>query len=419
MSKQHDKAAGGGPGPRELDRALSEEQQPANSMSEILKVCVGFIRLIQLCLMLMLIPTCSCLTVKTELDGQSSRADLFRPSKRHNHPTLGRISVALVMRTFHGHRHKYRKQLRPSLERFVNPQLFPLLIILDGESKADHSWAHELSLEHHVQFEHHPGNILNIRPNGHSGYYGGEGYARQLYSTFFLDNSTDADVIGVIDADNEFNTYLTYESIFDPQGRILHPLIHGDPFPGDSLCLREVVNMSAMSTEVMPLWFFRDTYTKLRAHVLSRVYPGKSFDEAWTSFANNTKLSPVNILSHFADTREHVRYKAITNQDPEGMITVATNRPLPSGQFWKTACCRMWGQNISTNCPVDAQTNVPHVLNFEGVGTYKLLGLESNYMHVWSNNSRLVDEHYGRVHRALAALEPVERDKRMKLCQFS
>ena len=30
MSKQREKAAGGGPGPRELDRALSEEQQPAS-----------------------------------------------------------------------------------------------------------------------------------------------------------------------------------------------------------------------------------------------------------------------------------------------------------------------------------------------------------------------------------------------------
>ena len=307
------------------------------------------------------------------------------------------------------------------LSRFVDPEKFPLLVILDEESPKDKRWGQQLvhsDSNIYVAYEPFAGDVLNVRPFGPPK---SVGYTRQLYSTFFFDLHTDADVIGVVDTDTEFSTFLTYDTIFDSLGRILQAELHGDEFyPGDALCLGEHVNKSTMNTEVMPIWFFRETFSNLRRHLLTSVNPGLTFDEAWAKICNNTPLSPVNVLHHFCSVKENATYKMVSNLDPYGMIVAAMNRwyVCKSCNFWQIACCRLWGENISAqgHCPTSWRTDIGHVLSFDNVGVHSK---NPNNSHLtWSGNAALVKKHYSNAAQLLAEMPPLQKDRMKHNCAF-
>jgi hypothetical protein len=122
--------------------------------------------------------------------------------------------VALLLRTYHGHARKFNQFLQDTSFKFLDREKFPITIILDDESAKDHEFGSFLSeYNYTVLYEPHPGeNVLDTRPFSDYRPRGGimhtVGYTRQLYSTFFFDNYTDADVIWIIDSDMCFQTVL-------------------------------------------------------------------------------------------------------------------------------------------------------------------------------------------------------------------
>lgn len=244
------------------------------------------------------------------------------------------------------------------------------------------------------------------------GAYGTDGYVQQLYSTFFFDNYTDADIIGIVDADVIFNTFLTIQSIIDTQGRLFKAALHGNHFKADAICLKEDVNINFMSTEVMPQFFFRDTFAKLREHIM-QLFNVSTFDDAWKQFAV-AEFSPANLLSFYGVTREVDKYHIILPEDIEGMITVGNNRP-GSDPVWKVACCRMYGSE-NRDCPTNWVQDTTHATTPEGVGWYKYLNIEANTKQAWAYNATLVDAHYRNVAAALEGIDPDRRERMKNAC---
>jgi hypothetical protein len=96
-------------------------------------------------------------------------------------------------------------KLGPTMDMFVDKSQFELIAVLDAENSKDHTFGKSL-LDYGFKVFYKPlplDNVLETRPfkNTPVSHYTTAGYTRQLYSTFFFDNYTDADIIGIVDAD--------------------------------------------------------------------------------------------------------------------------------------------------------------------------------------------------------------------------
>jgi len=220
------------------------------------------------------------------------------------------------------------------------------VFVLDDENEKDHEFGAFLTKDFNftVLYEGLPENgTLEIRPfKSAGGHYATEGYSRQLYSTFFFDKYTDADVIGVIDVDNIFFTVLTESNILNDINQIYLPAVVGDHYEGDSIALNTTIPFDFMFTDVMPKWFYRKTFTELRMF-LETVDNGP-FNVSWKRFGSYW-MAPVNILSYYGLMHQPDLYALILPTDSVGYIPVALNRPpnLPGVNVRFFGCCRLYG----------------------------------------------------------------------------
>jgi hypothetical protein len=232
-----------------------------------------------------------------------------------------------------------------------------------------------------------------------------EGYTRQLYSTFFFDKYTDADIIGIIDSDMCFQTVLTIDSILDSAGRVYKGALIGDMYPGNSLALKEESLYDFMGTDAMPQFFYRTTFTNLRKHIM-KLFGVASFEDAWERFAN-ARLSPVNVISYYAVKYEQERYRLVLPNDTVGMIVPASNRPN-YWLLWRTGCCHVFGeaipgvyaptQKMKGHCRGIMNDNA-HVLHFNNVDRDSRNGGLREV--AWEKNTALRKEHYRNVRSIL------------------
>jgi hypothetical protein len=316
-------------------------------------------------------------------------------------PSGIRPSVALITRTFSGDK-KRMAHLLAERSAFVNPVRFPLFVVLDDESPKDHEYGDcvkKATVGVSVRYEALPTNhkvLFAGRPFGTNKKYGTDGYNRQQWSTFYLDQQTDADIIGVIDADACFFSFLTMES-FLQDGRIVSKAMKsGDHYvAGDRMAIygpnqNQTIHLPLdfMWIDRMPLFFWRSTFPMVRA-AISKVWK-MPFDDAFRQFST-VKFSQFNIMSNLALKHQPDLYSLRV----QGAVSVAGNR-CRSGDG-RIGCCR----TFSIGCQPGDEHEPTHVMRYSNMRA----DLETNFT--------LADAHYANVHHDVRSM-PKERQAAMR-----
>lgn len=229
--------------------------------------------------------------------------------------------VDIMTRTFYKHEDILVRNLVSTMNLFVNRNTFKLVVVLDDESEEDHQMGNRLLANGYadsVCYEALPPRHLELfQATAFPGLPWG--YDRQQWSTFYMDLYSDADIIGVVDSDSTFVSYLTYENILTNDGRILlhgvyfdkswdtplHLISDGDQFCNDEVALGFYCPWDLMSTNRMPMFFWKSTFINLRNYI-ANLY-GVSFDEAYRIFSRG-RYCQFNILANYAIRFEPEKY---------------------------------------------------------------------------------------------------------------
>lgn len=236
-------------------------------------------------------------------------------------------SVEILVRTYHGDEQQLRDNLLPTLRIFVNRREFRFTAILDEESSADHTLGDQLSREgicDRVIYEALPRDWKRLFQGvAFPPPYNRWGYDRQQWSTFYMDAHSDRDVLGVVDSDATFYSYLTRKNIFSADGRInltvcrpssaspwkiarmLARSEHGCAYRNDKVALGEESPYECMMNNRMPIWFWRSTFAACRNHIARHWQV--SFDAAYENFSR-APYCAFNILANYAIRHEPEKY---------------------------------------------------------------------------------------------------------------
>ena len=156
------------------------------------------------------------------------------------------------------------------------------------------------------------------------------GYDRQQWSTFYMDTFVNHDIIGIVDSDSTFTTYLTDENIFINDGKIkimgIKPLkswVHwsnesklykfkdGAQQENDDIALQFQTIYDCMATNLMPFFFWKTSFNNFRKYIES-VW-NMSFDEAYKIFSKKTYCQfniMVNYVLHLFTFQTPIIYKS-------------------------------------------------------------------------------------------------------------
>ncbi len=308
-------------------------------------------------------------------------------------------SVSIMVRTYRGDE-KRLKQLIRSVERFVPlGDTFSFHVILDADSQEDIDFGAHLLKRSQAQVHYQqlpPGCVAMPCSNffhatAFSGEtYGRAGYDRQQFDTFYLDEHTKSEVIGVVDSDACFHTFLTQSGIFADDGRIIlrsiglekhyENVLSALNLTTTMLCSHlassnsqiacpsfdsDELYFNVMWTDTMPMWFWRDTFETCRSFISSRW--GMSFPEAFKEFSRKS-FSQFDILANCALLLSPDRYKLVLPDDLEGVVSVGSNRCIPEHE--RIGCCRTYGVSCKQK---EDHTEYEHILRYNNVKVAWLL----------------------------------------------
>ncbi len=259
-------------------------------------------------------------------------------------------SIGIFTRTFSGHEPILRRNLLSTASVFVNRSKYQLGIVLDNETAADHRMGDQLLAEDKldvVRYEDLPDNHRALF-QALAYPWMPWGYDRQQWSTFYMDTFTDRDVIGVVDSDSTFTSYLTDERIFTPDGKIkLHgvkPLSswkhwsaeskkyvfkNGAQHVNDDIALKFDTEYDLMCTNLMPMFFWKTTFHNLRNYI-SSIWD-MSFDEAYKVFSRKPYCQ-FNILANYALRFEPDKYEFVDVKLPSVDKVIAAQNGCPTSR---------------------------------------------------------------------------------------
>ncbi len=309
-------------------------------------------------------------------------------------------TFALIVRTYSGEK-RLHTHLLPSASMFVDGERFPLVIVLDAEEANDHRLGECLERYNprnwNIRYEALPGNASTIaevpffavafNPWARNAAYAHPGYMRQLWSTYYLEQHTSADIIGVVDADTSFFGVLTAETIHSDDGVLFIRAMTGDRYVGDAAALNATTSdrdFNAMRTNRNPMWFHRSTFSACRRHIATNW--NSTFDEAFTAFMTR-KTSPVNVLSQFAILHQPELYQLVLQNDTRGIVSVASNKWKP--QQVVSGCCATW--NVACD-QVTAANYSQFLLRYDNIAV------------AWLANAMLAQAHIVCANRAIGHL---------------
>ena len=254
------------------------------------------------------------------------------------------MSFDVLVRTYHGGEKALRSNLIPTVNIFVNRALFRLIAVLDDESPADHHLGNRLLAEgvvDRVKYEPLPPDWQSLFLGmAFPPPYNRWGYDRQQWSTFHMDAYSDRDVLGVVDSDATFYSYLTRQNILSDDGRVLLNVYRpskrsssyfvrrlvrfagGSAYVNDKIALGEALPYECMPTNRMPIWFWRSTFANCRRHIAR--HGNVEFDDAYRAFSR-APYCTFNILANYAIKYESDRY-AIRLMDAKGGDLVAVGQ---------------------------------------------------------------------------------------------
>lgn len=320
--------------------------------------------------------------------------------------------ICIMSRTYSGDRWNAARTLLPSVQMFLNRLKFDFYMVLDDESQEDHQWAEclvesfdNVQIKYQAQPEYweklfHGAAFGRVNPKK----YARAGYDRQQWSTFFLDEVAEPhhEIIGAIDADGCFYSYLTRENILAPDGRIKLRAAHANShYQMDQAALGMPTPYDFMYIDRMPITFWKSTFANVRHHIAK--HWNKTFDDAFQEFSVS-RYSQFNIIATYAINMEPEKYVLILHDSPseEGTVSVGSN--YCKRGIVNTGCCATYS---AENCTVD-----PDIVA-NAINSY------ANYASTWAENQTLSNEHYSNVDRELTFLQrqhPTEYDRMSNLC---
>jgi len=259
-------------------------------------------------------------------------------------------SMAFVFRSYAGHAGMMHRILT-NMGMFV-PDSVERIVVLDAESAADHIVGDTIEAQYsgvRVEYEQIPHfNLVGSNqgmPRGKT-----VGYARQLWSTFYVDKWTDADIIGLIDADAQVINLLRPDLVFDDTGKIIVRSHGPDHWEGASF-VGAGNEVDAMWADHMPFFLWKHTLSNFREYIRKR-HNVSSYDEAFQMF-NMLNFSPINMIYQYAVAHEQKRYalNQIAVLDREHLPKmIGTNKPTGTNRV-QTSCCLV--HNLSESiCPL-------------------------------------------------------------------
>lgn len=261
--------------------------------------------------------------------------------------------VELVLRMFHGRIAKLHERFLPTLN-FVHPNI-TLNVILDNETKKDHDFGVCLN-KNAINFSHkintHYSSASNLEWGLFRKAYGRHGtpipgYDRQNYDTFFFDKYSSADIIGIVDADSCFTSYMPYNYPLK-DGRVVIHATRYDHWSGDTMALNFSPFYDVMWTDTFPQFFWRNTFTKFRS--------SHNFLKKYKHFSRHP-YSPVNILANWALKNQPKKYHLVLHPDTHGkhisdpmLIGAHKNHGWCNDpKVYDTMCCILLNNNCTDN----------------------------------------------------------------------
>jgi hypothetical protein len=252
--------------------------------------------------------------------------------------------IIILTRTFFKHEDILIQNLCKTLNVFVNRDKYKFGVILDDESNEDHILGDKLlnnMLADNIYYE--PLNsdyqqLFQALAYPHMSW----GYDRQQWSTFYMDTYVKEDIIGVVDSDSTFTSYLTDETIFTTNGKLkikgVKPnytwkhwyteysdfiFVNGSQYMNDNIALKFDTEVELMFTNIMPIFFYKETLKNFRDYI-SNIW-GMSFDEAYKIFSRRAYCQ-FNILANYALKFESDKYEFIDIfSDVSEKVAVAQN----------------------------------------------------------------------------------------------
>eukprot|EP01083_Nonionella_stella_P020553 56991_1 len=318
-------------------------------------------------------------------------------------------SVALVSRTYAGDYHRMKKWLLPTYQMFVDFNCIEIVFVFDNTSD-DHTIGESIREKYgyKIYYEPLPENhthILNKHIFPSLKWYAHLGYDRQLWATFWLDNYTDADIVGVIDSDAQIYSFITLNTILDASNKIKTQSNAGDHYKGDARILQfeDFTYYDFMFPDRFPQWFWRDTFEHTRQYLMKK-YNQRTFDEAYSVFST-PGYSQFNILYQYSMKFEHDRYSNVPchlHDISMGMVSVACNRCREEDIL--RGCCYNFGDVVSDKC-----------LGLHP-SKYEFLWRYTNCKNIWTNTIEMVQEYTQSLFDKFAEMDEDEIELKKQHC---
>ncbi len=267
-------------------------------------------------------------------------------------------TMALITRTFAGDYARMKKWLLPTMEMFLlGTEIAPIFVFDD--TPADHRIGEEIHARYGytVFYEALPPHWQSFLTGRSFGCYHlskaacqkkkkNIGYDRQLWSTFYFDQYTDADIIGVIDSDAMLFSIPTENTIFFNKRKIMLRGRRPNVFEEDKHILGFEINYDFMwGVDRLPVWYWRTTFVDTRRYIEKKY--NTSFNKAYGIFSVG-RFSPFNILAGLALKYDAHRYKLYAAGGAEAVVSVGCNRCKASAIL--LGCCFVYGEHVSKNC---------------------------------------------------------------------
>ena len=240
------------------------------------------------------------------------------------------MKIDIVTRTYYKHEKKLYCNLINTYHLFFSNLNCNLNIVLDDESLEDHKLGNKLitsKLVNKIYYEKLPDNWKELFQGiSFGGAYGRWGYDRQQWSTFYFDKYSNNEIIGCVDSDSTFFSFLRPRDIFYDNKIKLHVVTpnynhtnktfyflsknDGDTYRNDKVALKIKTPYEYMRTIRMPIFFYKETFENCRNYISKKW--NIPFDEAFKIFSRD-EYSQFNILVNYALKFEKDKYYAVYN----------------------------------------------------------------------------------------------------------
>ncbi|XP_028398319.1 uncharacterized protein LOC114521944 [Dendronephthya gigantea] len=233
----------------------------------------------------------------------------------------GNVSLFVRMTGRTDHRTRFYCIFFKTIVVFWPPSLGKIVVALDQESQEDHEFDKQLKQqtnqyfpEYDIEVKYEPlpkdKKVLDFPRRLKS-----PGYNRQLWSSFFIDKFSNDSIIAWMDNDASLIIPVTQSAILNgTKVRVVGSCCNGKRYGwvkswAKTTQLAIGFPMIADFMIYFPVYFYRDTVTHCRSHILKR-FNTTNFAEAFKKFYHTGTgyLSPVSVILSYAWYFERERY---------------------------------------------------------------------------------------------------------------